>query len=76
MLEPIESRLEGSDAFEQEDFYQQALDAFRFDGELVCLPQNISSLVVYYNRDLFRAKGFPSRRQAGRGTTWSTAIRR
>jgi multiple sugar transport system substrate-binding protein len=55
VLEPIESRLQESKAFEPEDFYPQALDAFRFDGELTCLPQNISSLVVYYNRGLFRS---------------------
>ena len=25
----------------------------------MCLPQNLSSLVVYYNRDLFDAAGVP-----------------
>jgi multiple sugar transport system substrate-binding protein len=58
-LEPIEDRLSESDAFEEDDFYPQALDAFRFDGKLSCLPQNISSLVVYYNKALFRRAGLP-----------------
>jgi multiple sugar transport system substrate-binding protein len=58
-LEPIEERVADSDAFEEEDFYPQALDAFRFEGELSCLPQNISSLVVYYNKALFRKAGLP-----------------
>jgi multiple sugar transport system substrate-binding protein len=58
-LEPIEQRLAESDAFEEDDFYPQALDAFRFQGELSCLPQNISSLVVYYNKALFRKAGVP-----------------
>jgi multiple sugar transport system substrate-binding protein len=57
VLESIQDRLDGSDAFEEDDFYEQALDAFRLDGELVCLPQNVSSLVVYYNRDLFAEAG-------------------
>jgi multiple sugar transport system substrate-binding protein len=57
VLEPIESRVEASEVFKQEDFYEEALDAFRFDGTLTCLPQNISSLVVYYNKDLFREAG-------------------
>ena len=57
VLEPIEDRVEGSDVFQEEDFYEQALDAFRFEGELTCLPQNISSLVVYYNKDLFEEAG-------------------
>jgi multiple sugar transport system substrate-binding protein len=40
------------------------MEAFQFDGTQTCLPQNISSLVVYYNKDLFREAGleFP---QAG-----------
>jgi multiple sugar transport system substrate-binding protein len=55
-LEPMEGRLGGS-ALSEGDFYEQALDAFRWGGTLTCLPQNISSLVVYYNRDLFRRYG-------------------
>ncbi len=57
VLEPIASRLEGSDVFEESDFYEPAVDAFRWRGELTCLPQNISSLVVYYNRDAFQRYG-------------------
>ena len=60
-----------SDAFEEEDFYAKALDAFRVDGELVCLPQNISSLVVYYNRDLFRQG---RRERAAPGWTWDDMV--
>jgi multiple sugar transport system substrate-binding protein len=54
VLEPLEPYVGESEAFELEDFYPQAVDAFRWDGEVMCLPQNISSLVVYYNRDLFK----------------------
>jgi multiple sugar transport system substrate-binding protein len=71
VLEPIESRLEKSDAFEPEDFYPQALDAFRFDGVLTCLPQNVSSLVVYYNRDLFGKARVPEPRA---GWTWDDMV--
>ena len=71
VLEPIETRLEGSDAFEADDFYAKALDAFRLDGELVCLPQNISSLVVYYNRDLFAEAGVSEPRA---GWTWDEMV--
>ena len=35
------------------DYYEQALEAFTMDGELLCLPQNLSSSVVYYNPRLF-----------------------
>ena len=57
VLEPIEDRVDDSDLFEQDDFYEEAMNAFRFNDELTCLPQNISSLVVYYNKDLFQKAG-------------------
>ena len=57
VLEPIQPRLEASDGFAADDFFPQALEAFTFDGVLTCLPQNVSSLVVYYNVDLLREIG-------------------
>jgi multiple sugar transport system substrate-binding protein len=57
VLEPIEDRVDDSDVFQQEDFYEEAMDAFRFNDTLTCLPQNISSLVVYYNKDMFQKAG-------------------
>ena len=66
-LEPLGPRLQESDQLQEEDFYPQPLDAFRLDGELICIPQNISSLVVYYNRDLFEAEGVPL---PAEGWTW------
>jgi multiple sugar transport system substrate-binding protein len=71
VLEPIQQRLDGSDAFDEDEFYDQALDAFRLDGELVCLPQNISSLVVYYNRDLFQEAGVA---EPVGGWTWDDMV--
>ena len=70
-LEPIEDRFESSTAFEPDDFYPQALDAFRYDGRLVCLPQNVSSLVVYYNRDLFEQAGVA---EPEPGWTWGEMV--
>ncbi len=59
VLEPLEPYADDSEAFEVDQFYPQAIDAFRWKGEVTCLPQNISSLVVYYNRDLFKRFGVP-----------------
>jgi multiple sugar transport system substrate-binding protein len=73
VLEPIDSRLEDSDAFEEADFYPEAMDAFRFDRRLICLPQNISSLVVYYNRNLFKQAGVPEPKP---GWTWDDMVQR
>lgn len=59
-LEPLGPRLDESELISEEDFYELPLDAFRYDGnELVCVPQNISSLVVYYNVNMFEAAGLP-----------------
>lgn len=73
VLEPLGERLADSDAFAVEDFYRQPLDAFRWQGELTCLPQNVSSLVVYYNRDLFRRYGVPEPKA---GWTWDDMVGR
>ncbi len=53
-LEPVDGRLRDSTALDREDFYPQAMEAFRWRNRQVCMPQNVSSLAVYYNRDLFR----------------------
>ncbi|MCM0675536.1 sugar ABC transporter substrate-binding protein [Micromonospora phytophila] len=68
-IEPVQSYLDASTVLEESDFSPRALDAFRFDGAaLTCLPQNLSSLVVYYNADLFRAAGVPLPKA---GWTWT-----
>jgi multiple sugar transport system substrate-binding protein len=71
VLEPLEDRVEDSDAFDPDDFHRVALDAFRWKGELTCLPQNASSLVVYYNVDLFRKHGIP---RPHAGWTWNEML--
>lgn len=39
------------------DYYEEPITAFTYDGALQCMPQNVSSLVVYLNLDLFAARG-------------------
>lgn len=58
-LEPVGPYLDDSEVIQPADFYEIALQAFTWQGQIICLPQNISSLVVYYNRDLFDAAGLP-----------------
>ena len=54
----IEERLADRDV-DLSDYYDEPVDAFTYDGELQCMPQNISSLVVYYNRAVFADAGVP-----------------
>lgn len=56
-LEPLGPYLAASDHLHESDFYAPTIESFTFDGQLWCIPQNVSSLVVYYNRDLFDAAG-------------------
>lgn len=57
VLEPLAPYLRRSAVIADPDFFPEASDPFRWQGQLMCIPQNISSLVVYYNKDLFDAAG-------------------
>ena len=55
-VEPVQDRLASSSVLHPEDFYDTAMEPFKFGGtNQMCLPQNASSLVVYYDADLFEA---------------------
>jgi multiple sugar transport system substrate-binding protein len=56
-LEPLGPYLERSALLKEADFYPETIAPFVWEGQLMCIPQNLSSLVVYYNRDMFRAAG-------------------
>lgn len=66
-LEPLGKYLEKSTLIKESDFYPQAIQPYKWKGELMCIPQNISSLVVYYNKDLFNQAGVP---YPAAGWTW------
>jgi multiple sugar transport system substrate-binding protein len=63
-VEPIEDHLEDVDL---SAYYEPPLEAFTYEGALQCFPQNISSLVVYYNRALFEGAGL---KRPKPGWTW------
>ena len=71
-LEPVDTYLEGSEAFSAEDFFGTAMTPFQWQGRQMCLPQNVSSLVVYYNADLFADSDLPLPAQ---GWTWDDMVR-
>ncbi|PIE80291.1 MAG: ABC transporter substrate-binding protein [Chloroflexi bacterium] len=58
-LEPLTTYLANSDMLSESDFFQPVIKSFYLEEELWCIPQNVSSLVVYYNKDLFDAAGLP-----------------
>lgn len=58
-LEPAEDYLAKSATVKKEMFFDVPLKAFSDGGKLQCMPQNISSMVVYYNKDLFQKYNVP-----------------
>lgn len=65
-VEPIGPLL-AEQGVNRSDYYEEPLRAFTYDGDLQCMPQNISSLVVYWNTDLFEAAGVEAPKA---GWTW------
>lgn len=65
-IQPIED-LMTERGIDLDDYYKPPRDAFTFDGQLQCMPQNISSLAVYYNTKLFKKAGIAPPHQ---GWTW------
>ncbi len=57
VLEPLGPYLAQSKLIQESDFYPEAMAPYYWNGTLTCIPQNISSLVVYYNKDLFAQAG-------------------
>jgi multiple sugar transport system substrate-binding protein len=70
-FQPITARLAESTLIKADDFYPQALNAFTWEGAQMCIPINISSLVTYYNKDLFDAAGLA---YPAAGWTWDDLL--
>jgi multiple sugar transport system substrate-binding protein len=58
VLEPLAPYMTQA-GIQENQYYEQALNAFRYNGQLTCIPQNISSLVVFYNKNLFEQYKVP-----------------
>lgn len=67
VIEPLGPPMQQRGLFDESEFFAPAVDAFRYGGSLQCLPQNVSSLVVYYNRALFQRYGVALPPPAGSG---------
>ena len=71
-LEPLEPYLANSQVISFQDFYPQALAPFTWRNQLMCIPQNLSSLVVYYNKELFDQVKLPYPQP---GWTWEDFLK-
>jgi multiple sugar transport system substrate-binding protein len=59
VLEPLDGYLAKSVVIKGGDFYPIAFDAFKLRDKQYCIPQNFSSLQIYYNKNLFTAANVP-----------------
>ncbi|MFU8888600.1 MAG: ABC transporter substrate-binding protein [Trueperaceae bacterium] len=56
-LAPLDARLAADAEVSDDTFYPAALDAFAYDGVQYGLPITFSTVVLFYNQDLFDAAG-------------------
>jgi multiple sugar transport system substrate-binding protein len=70
-IEPLDDRIAASTRIDPADYYPVAMDAFKWRGRQLCLPQNVSSLAVYYNRTLFEKYGVALPKA---GWTWNDLL--
>ncbi len=69
-LVPLEEFIKMDKGFDLDDFMKEILQGAEFSGKLYGLPINVSTPVLYINRDLFRAKGLDPDKYP---TTWQQA---
>ncbi|MCW1967982.1 MAG: sugar ABC transporter substrate-binding protein [Anaerolineae bacterium] len=71
-LEPLGDHIARSRVIQESDFYEPALKPLRWNGKLTCLPVNISSSVIYYNKSLFASIGAA---EPSKDWTWDDMVR-
>ncbi len=69
-LVPLENFIKADKSFDIKDFMPEILQGATYSGKLYGLPINVSTPVLYINRDLFRAKGLNPDKYP---TTWEQA---
>jgi multiple sugar transport system substrate-binding protein len=50
---PLDEFISNDPSFSLDDFFPKMADAMRYKGKLVGLPSDFSTIVMFYNRDLF-----------------------
>lgn len=71
VVEPLGPYLAKSTVLKESDFFAEAIEPFKYEGELYGIPQNLSSLVVFYNKKLFDEAGVSYPKA---GWTWADFV--
>ena len=72
VIDPAGPHLAQSPVIHATDFFTKPLQPFTVNGQLQCIPLNMSSLEVYYNKDLFDRAHVPYPQP---GWTWNDFVR-
>ena len=67
-LKPL---IDADPSFTLDDFYRQPIEELSHDGKVYGLPRDISTLVVYYNADLFTAAGLATPNELAAQGKWN-----
>jgi multiple sugar transport system substrate-binding protein len=71
-FEPLAPFIARSSVFKESDFYAQASDPLRWNGQLLCVPFNASSPVFYVNKTLLSQA---EQKMPTAGWTWDDFVR-
>ena len=58
-------------SFKIDDFYPNVISELSRDGKIYGLPRDISTMVVYYNEDLFKAAGLQTPKELAAAGKWN-----
>lgn len=70
-LVKMETLMDGPDGVDKNDIDKIALATATVDGEIWTMPYAMSNIVLYYNKDLFRAAGLDPNKPP---TTWAELV--
>lgn len=67
----IKPYIDKDSSFKLSDFYDQPIQELTNNGKIYGLPRDISTMVVYYNEDLFKAAGLPTPKELSAQGKWN-----
>ena len=71
LLMDLKPLIDKDASFVLADFYKQTVDELTNDGKIWGLPRDISTMVTYYNADLFKAAGLPTPKELAEQGKWN-----
>ena len=67
----IKPYLDKDTSIKASDFYPQPLAELTHDGKIYGLPRDVSTMVTYFNADLFKAAGIPNPKELSDQGKWN-----